>query len=216
MREVQRLGVRGTGHIDKRYNKEHTATFSLFECPICQKQYELKRFVGLKRESCVDCMGVRRTTHGMCGTKPYHVWRGMLDRCTNSNNAKYHIYGGKGVKVCEKWQTFEGWWEDNEAHYQEGLTIDRKDADGDYCPENVRWISLSRNSSETTKRRPVVQYSKEVLPGGVLKELGRWDSALQAATALNLVAAHITAVCQGNTKRKTHGGFIWQYEEDLK
>ena len=56
------------------------------------------------------------------------------------NNKKYHIYGGKGVEVCEKWLTFEGFYEDNKEFYEDGLTIDRRDCDGNYCPENVRWI----------------------------------------------------------------------------
>lgn len=215
MKEVKNLGIRpDLKDIDKRTGRPRTATYSLFECPHCLKHYELRTTVGLKRACCWDCMGVQRTKHGMVRSKPYGVWQGMLQRCTNPNNPKFHIYGGKGVKVCEKWQTFDGWWEDNQDKYKEGLTIDRIDANGDYCSENTRWVTLSRNSSETTKRRPVVQYSTEVLPGGVLKEVARWESALQAATALNLVPAHITAVCQGNTKRKTHGGFIWQYQQD--
>ena len=45
----------------------------------------------------------RSTSHGLCGTKLYSIYNGMKDRCSNINNSKYAIYGGKGIKVCEEW-----------------------------------------------------------------------------------------------------------------
>lgn len=210
MKELYIIGVKETGYIDKRYNKPHTAIYSMFECPVCKKEYELKRTRGTRQKCCKDCRGELNKTHGKTNSKLYTVWQAMLQRCNNPNNKKYHIYGGKGVIVCDKWQTFEGFYEDNHSLYQDGLTIDRKDSNGNYCPENVRWISHSKNSSETTKRKPVIQYRISLVPIKSLIEVRQWESAKQAADELGLVAAHITATCQN--KRKTHGGFAWQYQ----
>lgn len=208
MELVKHLGVRGTGSIDKRYNTERTVSFGLFKCA-CGHEQEITLSRGLKQTCCLACRGSNHATHGMSGTKPYQVWRGMHSRCSNPNNKKYHIYGGKGITICEKWRTFEGFWEDNKDQYQPNLTIDRIDSNQGYFPENVRWISHSRNSSETSKRRAVAQYRLITEPVKDYVLVQEWESAKRAADSLQLTAAHITAACAGN--RKTHGGFVWKY-----
>jgi hypothetical protein len=209
MREIENLGVRGTGSIDKRYGTEHTATYCIFECPVCLKHYTLIRSKGERRNTCHDCKGTQATKHGMAGTKIYSVWNQMHQRCSNPNNSKFPIYGGKGIKVCDAWQTFEGFWADVKDLYQEGLTIDRPDSTTDYSLDTTRWIPQRQNSSETTKRRPVIQLRQVLLPEKHYVEVARWESARQAGESLGLVPAHISATCA--EKRQTHGGFKWQY-----
>ena len=181
----------------------------VFKCPYCLTHLTMRQDKGHTQKSCKNCRGKAQTKHGMAGTKVYAVWNAMRARCTNPNNKKYPIYGGKGISVFPKWETFEGFWEDNKDQYKEGLTIDRKDSSKDYCPENVRWIPLSQNSSETTKVRKVSQYRVALKPTKHLVHEKDWLCAKHAADALGLTAAHITAVCKGN--RKTHGGFAWKY-----
>lgn len=81
-------------------------------------------------------------------TKLYHVYHGMLQRCYNSNNPKWNIYGGKGIKVCDEWisdyEIFKEWAYNN--GYKDGLTIDRIDSNKNYEPSNCQWITLSENS----------------------------------------------------------------------
>lgn len=77
----------------------------------------------------------------MTGTKPYAVWKTMKNRCTHPSHNRYPAYGGRGIKVCEEWQSFEAFWRDMGPSYSEGLTIDRIDHDGDYCKDNCRWVS---------------------------------------------------------------------------
>lgn len=84
----------------------------------------------------------------------YSSWQNMKQRCLNPKNPKYHRYGGRGIKVCKEWYNIEGFvkWA-KAAGWQKGLTIDRIDNDGDYCPENCRWATASENSRKkrTTK-----------------------------------------------------------------
>lgn len=84
----------------------------------------------------------------------YNSWQCMKSRCLNKNNPKYKNYGGRGIGICSEWlliENFAKWALEN--GWQEGYSIDRIDNNGDYCPENCRWISMSENSRKkrTTK-----------------------------------------------------------------
>lgn len=87
------------------------------------------------------------TKHGACASRLYKTWNDMLQRCDNPNLSNYRNYGGKGVKVCDAWRDFEGFqaWA-LLAGYADDLTIDRIDSDGDYEPDNCRWLSRSENA----------------------------------------------------------------------
>lgn len=87
----------------------------------------------------------------------YNSWQNMKQRCTNPNHPKYKRYGGRGIRVCEEWLDIVGFmqWAEKSG-WQEGLTIDRIDNNGDYCPNNCRWVSKEDNSrrKSTTKISP--------------------------------------------------------------
>jgi hypothetical protein len=83
------------------------------------------------------------TTHGCTGTRLYKIYKGMKQRCYNSNNPNFKYYGGKGITICDEWlsdpQIFMNW---ALSHgYTNKLTIDRIDSDKGYCPDNCEFIT---------------------------------------------------------------------------
>lgn len=117
-------------------------------------------------KSC-GCVGTEKlrkrvTTHGKYKTRLYRIWNNMKDRCYNEKCAEYYCYGGRGIKVCDEWLhdfiAFYNWSMDN--GYRDDLTIDRKDVNGNYCPENCRWATL-KDQLNNTSRNHRITYNGE-------------------------------------------------------
>lgn len=79
----------------------------------------------------------------------YHIWIGIKDRCGNENNSSFRYYGGRGISVCEEWKhdfaTFRDWALSN--GYDDKLTIERVDNNGNYCPENCTFATMKQQSN---------------------------------------------------------------------
>lgn len=88
-------------------------------------------------------------THGMTGSRLYRIWAGMKRRCYNANAVNYANYGGRGIEVCEEWkdsfETFHSWAVAN--GYNDTLTIDRINTDGNYEPLNCKWASYKEQAN---------------------------------------------------------------------
>lgn len=108
-------------------------------------------------------------THGMSGTRIWRIWSCMKARCNNEKDTTYQYYGARGIKVCDDWnnsfESFHEWSVDN--GYNENLTLDRIDVDGNYEPENCRWITMKEQGSN---RRNNVLYELN----GQKKTLPQW------------------------------------------
>jgi hypothetical protein len=82
-----------------------------------------------------------------------NIFNGMVTRCYNPNDKTYQWYGQKGIEVCQEWlnnpKSFEEW--ALNSGYSNDLTIDRIDANNDYCPSNCRWIPLPENTRRAGK-----------------------------------------------------------------
>jgi len=102
---------------------------------------------------CLRKMQLLKHGHGSMKNRLYRIWLDMKDRCLNSNTPYYKYYGGKGVKIYEKWKndfTIFRYWAINSG-YQEDLTIDRIENDGDYFPNNCQWITKAENIRKSHK-----------------------------------------------------------------
>ena len=77
----------------------------------------------------------------------YNSWARMHDRCKNPKNVRFHRYGGRGIKVCDRWESFEHFLADMGESWAHGLSIDRIDNDGDYSPSNCKWSTPSEQAS---------------------------------------------------------------------
>ena len=82
-------------------------------------------------------------------TANYTIWVRMRDRCSNPKNLRYGQYGGRGITVCERWQSFEDFLADM-GECQAGYSIDRINPDGNYEPGNCRWASQKDQQNNRT------------------------------------------------------------------
>lgn len=102
-------------------------------------------------------VGTKSYKHGMSETRLYQCYKLMKNRCYNSHNKRFYLYGGRGIKVCEDWLGENGsinfikWSLVN--GYQDNLTLDRIDSDKDYCPENCRWATRKEQSNNIRTNR---------------------------------------------------------------
>jgi len=141
----------------------------LCEC-ICGglKEVNLSKLTSGNTKSCgclqKETRGKSTRTHGMTGSRLYNIWNGMRERCSNPKNTIFEYYGGRGIKVSEQWLrfvTFMEWALSN--GYEENLTIERKDVNGDYCPENCEWISMGKQNLNR-RNTLLVEYKGEKKP----------------------------------------------------
>lgn len=129
-----------------------------------------------------------KTTHGKSGSRAYGIWCGMKDRCGNPNSAYYAYYGGRGVKVCDRWRdSFENFLADmGEPGPQE--TIERIDNDGGYEPSNCKWATRKEQQNNRRVSRKITHNGRTMTAKQWSEEAGihintliqRLDSGLSA------------------------------------
>lgn len=150
--------------VDESSRRDGHSSWWWCECE-CGKRVEVRRSCLMRGDtkSC-GCLNSEKsaergrkamTKHGWYGTRVYHIWHSIVDRCESPNCSQYSNYGGRGIKVCDEWRSdpkaFCEWATAN--GYADNLSIDRIDVNGDYEPSNCRWITI--NEQQTNKRNNV-------------------------------------------------------------
>lgn len=184
----------------------------LFKCDCGNEKEALYDDVAFGRTMSCGCLNAelrkaRSTKHGCAGTRIYTEWASMKSRCYYTKNKAYQRYGGRGIKVCEEWRNsfekFKEWALTN--GYDDNLTIERKNVNGNYCPENCCWIPLSEQAKN---RRTTLKTSDE--EGN---EVFAMDIAKENGIPMNIVVARLhngwgmqealnTPIIQQTVKRK--------------
>jgi len=201
---------------DKRIGKE-----IMWEC-VCEcGGFKTTRAADLKNGKTKSCgclnsevLIKRNTKHGFSKTRIYEIWQGMIKRCTNPKSEFYHIYGGRGIKVCKRWMVFINFYNDTKSTYKDDLSIDRfPNTNGDYEPNNFRWATEEQQANNKTtnvlltynnKTLTISQWAKEVgIHQGVIgaRLIRGWD--IERALTFPIQKA-------GGNRRTIKGKHIWE------
>lgn len=116
----------------------------------------------LKRGRSRGCRSCSKTTHGKSGTKAYDVWIGIKARCSNPSALDYNRYGGRGIRVCERWESFESFLEDMGERPFPAATVERINNDGPYSPENCRWATR-KDQGQNKHNNVILTHDKKTL-----------------------------------------------------
>lgn len=171
-----RLTILEDGIIDENY-----VNYCWCKCS-CGKN-KLISLKSLKKGLTKSCGCIKREqmkdffkTHGLSKTKFYRHWRSMIQRCQNETQDSYHLYGGRNIKICDRWNKFENFYEDTYKNFQKHTKIfgenqtslDRIDSNKGYNKENCKW-STQKEQSNNRRSNRLITYN------GQTKTIAQWS-----------------------------------------
>ena len=193
MEIVKDLGMKEVG-------AKQPVRFGIYKCNICGNEFEA-RTANIKSGNTKSCgCNKYQKPNPLRLTSMYSSWDHMKQRCSNPKNDNYQYYGARGITICAEWSSFEEFsqWALTNG-WEEGLTIERDDVNGNYEPTNCSWQTMTvqnRNkrtlqANNTTGYRGVtliklkssVKYKAEIMVDRVTHRLGRFSTAEEAALA---------------------------------
>lgn len=150
------------------------------------------------------------TKHGWYGTSLYKRWIGMRYRCNNPNSSMWHLYGGRGIRVCDEWNNsfmaFKDWALAN--GYEETaptgeLTLDRIDTNGNYEPSNCRWISIFDQQSNRRNNRHVEYRGKQYTIAQLARKFNMYEQTLVKRLERGMTPEEaVSAKCKRTQRKK--------------
>jgi len=197
MKLIKDLGSRHPNVSSKQKKR-----YGIFECPRCKKHVEAQTYKvtagQMQCNSCARKTGKKHKVHGLTGTRIFTTYVNMRQRCENPNHNSYKSYGQRGISVCKEWQEdsdkFFKWAMEN--GYSDSLTIDRKDCELGYFPENCRFVDRSaqaqnRRKQAGTRQRFIGVHRKKgeskfcsrVMVKGYRHFIGKYETDIEAAIA---------------------------------
>ncbi len=161
-----------------------------------------------------------KNVHGPKLKRTYAAWSNMKDRCLNRNCVDYHYYGGRGVTVCDRWLSFENFYNDMQA-VLEGKSLDRINNDGNYEPFNCRWANVTEqrqnrgNPKGYSYKKNRGKYQARIKVCGKKHNLGCFDTEKEASEAYQKARKefHIKSTVPELTKRLHR---IWDVRQCLQ
>lgn len=194
--------------VERRGSDEKGQALWLCRCS-CGKEkvirgHDLKG--GVKSCGCSRIKNTGLYKHGLSQTKLHGIWRSIKGRCYNQNNKSYGFYGGRGIRMCEEWfsdfVSFYDWCYAN--GYKDGLQIDRIDTNGDYSPDNCRWVNKIAQANNTRRNMNITMNGQTKTMAEWCRELGLNYHSVQTRTykGWNPVLALTTPFDKRQSRRK--------------
>lgn len=171
-----------------RNKANKVVTVALCTCG-CRWEGPIERLRSGETKSC-GCLSretvtARNTSHGMSHKPEYNTWKAIKQRCYTSNPKNNHLYKDKGIKVCDMWAaSFDNFYADMGPRPSEKHSIERKDSNKDYCPENCVWATALEQARNTSR---VVRLNYM----GEDKTLKEWCDAL--AIPINTIKSRLAS-----------------------
>lgn len=167
-----------------------------------------------------NCSKATFKKHGKSESRLYNIWSGMRDRCVNGNHKSSIHYKEKGITICKEWDlfiNFEKWALSN--GYSDDLTIDRKDINGNYTPENCEWVkrkenTLRQNQDYHGHQKAIKMFNKDILlEFDSIMDCARYliTNKYTVSTVPKNVGTIITQVAKKTFKNSEAYGFNFEY-----
>lgn len=132
-----------------------------------------------------EAASTNNSTHGLTRTPEHYAWCNMRGRCENPTDLAYSRYGGRGIKVCERWHIFENFLADMGKRPTAHHSLDRIDNDGDYCPENCRWATRRQQTNNRRGNRILTHNGESLTVSQWSRKLG-----IKTATIISRLNIH--------------------------
>ena len=148
--------IEDLGYLYPKEDSKQKRRFGLYKCGFCGTEFKANTYTVVQGliKSC-GCYSIKKvkerfTKHGLGTTRLYRIWTSIKDRTLNPKHKYYNDYGGRGITICDEWKndfmSFYNWAMSNGYEENKGLSIDRIDNGGNYCPENCRWATQTIQS----------------------------------------------------------------------